>query len=55
MAALGAGYVYDFATVSHVSFGVGALASVYRIPADLQAAYGDHPVAFMLFVRSVVR
>jgi hypothetical protein len=52
---LSAGYVYDFSTVSHVTFGLGALGSVYRIPSDLESAYGDHPVSFMIFLRSVVR
>jgi hypothetical protein len=33
----------------------GALASAYRIPPELETAYGNRPFSYMLFVRTSVR
>lgn len=49
---LSLGYIFDFAEVSAVSFGVGGLASAYAFPAALDATYGSHPTSYMLFVRA---
>lgn len=45
------GYIYDFAAVRNLRFGVGGLASTYSYPATLNAAYGYRPASYMLFVR----
>jgi hypothetical protein len=52
---LSAGYAYDFSKIGHVSVGAGALASLYGIPRDLEPSYGEHPVSFMIFLRSILR
>jgi len=52
---LSAGYIYDFGVASSVRFGIGALGSVFRLPAELEPAYGNSPRSFILFVRGVVR
>ena len=46
------GYRYDFARVRHGQWGLGALASVYALPAALRPAYGRAPVSFMIFIRA---
>jgi hypothetical protein len=48
---LSVGYIYDFPERNHVQFGIGAVGSVYFIPSDLDAAYGDHPLSCMIFGR----
>ena len=51
IAKLSLGYVYDFMKTGPVRWGVGALASAYRKPAQLDAAYGARPHSFMVFVQ----
>jgi hypothetical protein len=46
------GYIYDFARLGSVSFGVGGLASQYSFPPALNATYGYRPTSFMLFGRA---
>ena len=45
-----AGGIYDFIRTQNMKFGVGALASRYRIPDPLEADYGD-PTSYMIFAR----
>jgi hypothetical protein len=49
--ALSLGYLYDFAQLGLLSFGVGGLVSTYSYPATLNSVYGYRPTSFMLFVR----
>ena len=49
---LSVGYIYDFARTGPATWGIGALASAFRVPAGLQAAYGSHPAAFMVFLQA---
>jgi hypothetical protein len=49
--ALSLGYIYDFAQLGSLSFGVGGLVSAYSYPATLNAEYGDRPTSFMVFMR----
>ena len=46
------GYIYDFAHLEAVRFGIGGLVSTYSYPATLDATYGAGPVSFMVFVRA---
>lgn len=46
------GYIYDFASVRKLKFGIGGLGSVDILPSSLNAAYGDTPLSFMLFMRA---
>jgi hypothetical protein len=46
-----AGAVHDVLRWRGFEAGVGAAATVDLTPRDLQAAYGDHPVSFQVFVR----
>ncbi len=48
------GYIRDFHPVSYAKFGVGGLVSRYDYPHSLDAAYGDNPTSFMLFVRAKI-
>jgi hypothetical protein len=45
------GYIEDFAHLGPARIGVGGLASLYRYPSALDAAYGSGPVSYLLFVR----
>jgi hypothetical protein len=47
---LSIGYVHDFRSEGPVKVGVGGLVSRYRLPAELDAVYGN-PTSFMLFAR----
>jgi uncharacterized cupredoxin-like copper-binding protein len=47
---LSLGYVYDFPSDSHFRIGVGGVVSRYRLPSELDSAYGN-PTSFMLFAR----
>ena len=49
---LSVGYIYDFARTGPVRWGVGALASAFRVPAEAAPAYGSHPAAYMLFLQA---
>lgn len=46
------GYVHDFAKTGPAKWGVGALASTYRKPAELDPHYGSRPHSLMLFVQA---
>jgi hypothetical protein len=52
---LSVGYLYDFATTSMATFGVGGLVSSYRFQAALDPYYGSRPTSFMLFTRVALR
>jgi hypothetical protein len=49
---LSLGYIYDFARTGPVQWGVGALASAYRMPSELEPSYGSHPRSYMLFLQA---
>jgi len=49
---LSAGYIHDFAKTGPIRWGVGALASAFRVPAEIRSAYGSHPAAWMVFVQA---
>lgn len=49
---LSVGASYRVATAGRLAFDLGALVSGYRIPAGLEAEYGDTPVSGMVFLRS---
>jgi hypothetical protein len=49
---LSAGYIYGFARTGPVQWGVGGLASAYRIPGELEPAYGAHPRSYMVFLQA---
>jgi hypothetical protein len=46
------GYIYDFAMLQKLKLGVGGLGSVAIVPNSLDAAYGDMPSSFMVFMRA---
>jgi hypothetical protein len=48
---LSLGYIYDFAQLGSLSFGVGGLVSTYSYPAALNPVYGSRPTSFMVFAR----
>lgn len=48
---LSLGYVYDFARVQRMRFGVGAVVSAYAAPAALDPVYGSSPRSYMVFFR----
>ncbi len=45
------GFIYDFAQLGAARLGIGAMLSLYRYPAPLDAAYGAAPVSTLLFLR----
>jgi hypothetical protein len=49
---LSVGYIYDFARTGPVRWGIGALGSVYRVPAEAAPAYGAHPTSYMVFLQA---
>ena len=55
VAKLSGGYAYELSRIGRVGVGIGGLMSLYQLPEELKAAYGDSPVSFMLFLRSTVR
>ena len=55
VAKLSGGYAYEFSRIGRVGVGIGGLLSLYQLPEELKPAYGDSPVSFMLFLRSIVR
>ena len=55
VAKLSGGYAYELSRIGRVGVGIGGLMSLYQLPDELKAAYGDSPVSFMLFLRSIVR
>jgi hypothetical protein len=46
-----AGYTRDIHILPHVLTGVGANATLYRVPEVIQPFYGEHPAAFYVFLR----
>jgi hypothetical protein len=46
-----AGYTRDIGNFKHVQPGIGANISGYAIPAELRAAYGDHPFGVNVYLR----
>jgi hypothetical protein len=50
-----AGYRYDVVRGEHAAIGLGGAGTLCWVPADLRAAYGDHPIAGVLFLRVAVR
>lgn len=50
VAKVSAGGIYDFIRSDHVKAGLGALASRYAFPGELQPLYGD-PTSYMIFGR----
>ena len=46
-----AGYTRDIHILPHVLTGVGANATLYRVPTPIQPYYGEHPAAFYVFLR----
>ncbi len=49
------GYVYDIPIGEHLSLGLGALGSLYDLPAAIQPSYGPGPSSYMLFTRVKLR
>jgi len=49
---LSIGYQYDFYRMRHATFGVGGLVSGYRYPGELEPAYGNDPVSYMVFIQA---
>ncbi len=45
------GYVYDIAVAEHLSLGLGALGTLYDVPAALEPAYGSGLGSYLLFTR----
>jgi hypothetical protein len=45
------GYIYDFTRTGPLRWGIGALASTFRVPAEAVPAYGAHPSAYMVFLQ----
>jgi len=50
-----AGYRFDFARGEHTALGIGAAATLSRIPSELVGAYGTHPAGVLVFVRAAIR
>lgn len=45
------GYLHDFARTGMPRWSVGALASAYRVPPELQPVYGAQPRSYMVSCR----
>jgi hypothetical protein len=52
---LSVGYIYDVPVADHLKLGIGGEISRYAYPAVLDAAYGDNPTSFMVFLRLKLR
>jgi hypothetical protein len=48
---LSVGYVYDIPLAEHLKLGLGAMGSIYDLPATIQPFYGASPNSYMLFTR----
>jgi hypothetical protein len=46
-----AGYLHDFELVPGLRTGLGADATLYSLPSDLEPVYGSKPVSYQVFVR----
>jgi hypothetical protein len=49
------GGIYDFPVHEQVKFGIGGLVSIYGLPNEIKAFYGNDPISFMLFARIKVQ
>jgi hypothetical protein len=49
---LSLGYIFDFTHLGALDLGLGGLISAYRYPSTLNAAYGERPTSFMVFLRA---
>lgn len=49
---LSLGYIHDFARTGPVKWGIGGLASAYRMPSAIEPAYGRHPASYMIFLQA---
>jgi hypothetical protein len=45
------GYVYDIPIIEHLKLGLGAMGSLYALPAAIQPAYGSGPASYVFFTR----
>jgi len=52
---LTAGYRYDFVRRDRGTVGLGAAGTLSWVPDDAKSAYGDHPLAALLFLRAALR
>jgi hypothetical protein len=52
---LSTGYAYDVWPRPPVSFALGALGSISRLPDELDPVYNKNPLAWMIYVRAVLR
>jgi hypothetical protein len=52
---LTAGYRYDFLRGEHTALGLGASGTLSWVPEDARPAYGDHPLAVLVFLRAALR
>ena len=52
---ISAGYRFDFWHGPHLVTGAGALGSIIEVPEAARAAYGDHPLAAMVFLHAGLR
>ena len=48
---LSVGYIHDFTRTGPLRWGIGALASAFKVPAEATPAYGAHPGAYMIFLQ----
>jgi hypothetical protein len=48
---LSLGYIHDVPLDDHLKFGIGGIGSLYALPSAVDAAYGNTPASFMVFVR----
>jgi hypothetical protein len=49
------GYRHDFVRGEHTALGLGASGTLSWVPAEIHGAYGDHPLALVVFLRAGVR
>jgi hypothetical protein len=52
---LSGGYAYDVWPRGPVAFALGGLASISRLPDELDPVYGKNPISGMVFLRAVLR
>jgi hypothetical protein len=49
---LSLGYIREVGATGRVKWGIGGLVSAFRIPGEMQASYGSHPRAYMVFLQA---